>query len=98
MDFEGEMRERVTAVEQSVKSAHKRLDAQDKLIESVHSLATRVASLVTEVGDLKGVVDSLAHNVDNVEKEPAEKYKLVIKTVITGIVSAIVGYVAAQLR
>lgn len=97
MDFESEMRERITVVEQSVKSAHKRLDTQDKLIDSVHGLATKVASLVTEVSDLKGTVNTLAHNVDVVEKEPGEKYKLIVKTVITAMVGAITGYVAAQL-
>ena len=97
MDFENEIRERLTATEQSVKSAHKRLDTQDKLIESVHSLATKVATLVTEVGGLKGTVDSLVKNVDAVEKEPGEKYKLIIRTFITAVVGALGGYLFSLL-
>ena len=35
-----EMWERLTAVEQSTKSAHHRIDTLDKLTESVHIIAT----------------------------------------------------------
>ena len=39
-----EMWERLTAVEQSTKSAHHRLDSLDKLTESVHIIATETVS------------------------------------------------------
>ena len=42
---EKELWERLTAVEQSTKSAHHRLDSLDKLTESVHIIATETKAI-----------------------------------------------------
>ncbi len=97
MDFENEMRERLTAVEQSVKSAHRRLDTQDKLIESVRSLAGQVITLAGEVKSLREELNTLMHKIEKVESIPAARYGLIVKTAITAITGAVVGYLTGSL-
>ena len=54
-----EMWERLTAVEQSTKSAHHRLDSLDKLTESVHILAVETKAMREDVSDITSRVDEI---------------------------------------
>lgn len=92
MDFESEIRERMTAVEQSVKSAHHRLDTQDKLIGSVQKLTQQVIQLASDVKNIAEDVATLAVRVTTIENEPKERYGIIIKTIITALVGALGGY------
>ncbi len=96
MDFESEIRERMTAVEQSVKSAHHRLDTQDKLIGSVQKLTQQVIQLASDVKNIAEDVAALAVRVGTLENEPKEKYSVIIKAIITTCVSGVAGFVIAQ--
>lgn len=96
MDFENEIRERLTAAEQSVKSAHRRLDTQDKLIESVRSLTGQVIALAGEVKSLREELNLVMNKVNEVESIPAKRYGLIVKTAITAVVGALVGYITAS--
>lgn len=96
MDFENEIRERLTAVEQSVKSAHRRLDTQDKLIESVRSLTGQVIALAGEVKSLREELNSLMHKVDETENIPANRYNMIIKAIITAMAGAFAGYITGS--
>ncbi|MDY3303096.1 MAG: hypothetical protein SOW78_02290 [Clostridia bacterium] len=92
MDFESEIRERMTAVEQSVKSAHHRLDTQDKLIGSVQKLTQQVIQLANEVKNMREDINLMATKVDKIEKIPISRYNSIVKTLITAIVSGAAGY------
>ena len=52
---EKEVWERLTAVEQSTKSAHHRIDTLDKLTESVHIIATETKAMREDVNDITSV-------------------------------------------
>ena len=97
MDFENEIRERLTAAEQSVKSAHHRLDIQDKLIESVQSLTGQVITLASEVKSMRADVNSLTVKVNEIESLPAKKYSLIAKTILTTLIGAITGYISGRI-
>lgn len=92
MDFESEIRERMTAVEQSVKSAHHRLDTQDKLIGSVQKLTQQVIQLASDVKNMREDISLMATKVDKIEKIPISRYNSIVKTLITAIVSGAAGY------
>ena len=69
-----EMWERLTAVEQSTKSAHHRIDTLDKLTESVHIIATETKAMREDVNDI-------TERVDEIEKKPNKRYETVITAV-----------------
>ena len=82
---EKELWERLTAVEQSTKSAHHRLDSLDKLTESVHILAVETKAMREDVSDITS-------RVDEIEKKPNKRYETVITAVITALVGGLIGY------
>lgn len=80
-----EMWERLTAVEQSTKSAHHRLDSLDKLTESVHILAVETKAMREDVSDITS-------RVDEIEKKPNKRYETVVTAIITVLVGGLIGY------
>ena len=60
--------ERLTAVEQSTKSAHHRIDGIEKLTESVHIIATETKAMREDVNDITS-------RVDEIEKRPTKRYE-----------------------
>ena len=80
-----EMWERLTAVEQSTKSAHHRLDSLDKLTESVHIIATETKAMREDVNDI-------TERVDEIEKRPNKRYETVVGAILTALVGVLIGY------
>lgn len=87
---EKEVWERLTAVEQSTKSAHHRIDTLDKLTESVHVIATETKAMREDVNDITS-------RVDEIEKRPTKRYETVVGAIITVLVGAVIGYVVKML-
>ena len=85
-----EMWERLTAVEQSTKSAHHRIDTLDKLTESVHVIATETKAMREDVNDITS-------RVDEIEKRPTKRYETVVGAIITVLVGAVIGYIVKML-
>lgn len=87
---EKEVWERLTAVEQSTKSAHHRIDGIEKLTESVHIIATETKAMREDVSDITS-------RVDEIEKRPTKRYETVVGAIITVLVGAVIGYVVKML-
>jgi len=81
-EFEG----RITAVEQSAKQAHKRIDDVDKLTESVYTLATETRLMREDLSEMKC-------RVDTIEQKPGKRWDVILTTVITAVVSYALGYI-----
>ena len=87
-----QVRERLTALESSYKSLHKRVDKQEELIENIQNI-------VTEVKYIREDLNSISTKVDDIEQKPAKRWDLVltglISTVVTAIAMAIInGFMA----
>ena len=89
-NFEKEIVERITAVEQSVKSLHKRQDHSDQLVESVAKMASKMEHMSKEL-------DDVAEKVNDLESKPAKRWESVIAAVIGafagGIGTALIGFI-----
>ena len=79
---------RLGAVEESAKQAHKRLNEMDTLIKSVQSLATSVAAIQNQLKDMNDDVKAL-------KEKPVKNWELIINTILTTGVGAIVGYLVS---
>lgn len=82
-NFEKEIVERITAVEQSVKSLHKRQDHSDQLVESVAKMASKMEHMSKEL-------DDVSEKVNDLESKPAKRWESVIAAII-GAVSGSIG-------
>ena len=77
--------DRLSAVEESSHSAHKRIDSIEKLTESVYSLATSIKAMQHDITDVSG-------RLKIIEEKPSKRWDLIITTLITAVVTAFVTY------
>ena len=87
---EAAIRERLTAVESSVKSAHHRIDNIEELTQSVKSLAVETKYLKEEISDVKEKIDVIAGR-------PSQILTVIITALITATVSGFVGFAITNL-
>ena len=80
---EKEIFERLTAVEQSLKSLHKRQDHSDELIKSVYEMAV-------EVKNMRETLNNVVEQVEEIEKKPAKRWESIIAAII-GAVGGSIG-------
>lgn len=76
----------IAHLEESVKSAHKRLDELAGLTQAVYTLAANIENMQKDV-------TKMSDRLREVEAMPAKRWNLVVTTIITGVVSAVIGAV-----
>ena len=87
---EAAIRERLTAVESSVKSAHHRIDNIEELTQSVKSLAVETKYLKEDISDVQEKIDVIAGR-------PSQILTVIITALITATVSGFVGFAITNL-
>ena len=87
---EAAIRERLTAVESSVKSAHHRIDNIEELTQSVKSLAVETKYLKEDISDVKEKIDVIAGR-------PSQILTVIMTALITATVSGFVGFAITNL-
>ena len=87
---EAAIRERLTAAESSVKSAHHRIDNIEELTQSVKSLAVETKYLKEDISDVKEKIDVIAGR-------PSQILTVIITALITATVSGFVGFAITNL-
>ena len=80
IDFAKEL----AAVESSVKSAHKRLDDMNKLIESIRDVAT-------EIKYLRDDVNKLSADIENVKNRQAKFWDKLVGAIVGAFATGLVG-------
>ena len=87
---EKEIFERLTAVEQSLKSLHKRQDKSDELVKSVYEMAVEMKSIREDLNDIK-------NDVEEVKQKPAKRWESVIAAIIGafagGLGTALISFI-----
>ena len=84
-DFKIDATEKIAHIEESLKSAHKRIDSIDGLTKSVYELASSIKTMQNNITDISG-------RIKTIEEKPAKRWDLVITTAITTIVGIVIGY------
>ena len=84
-DFKMDIVDKVAHLEESLKSAHKRIDNVDALAKSVYELASSIKTMQHDITDMSG-------RIKTIEEKPAKRWDLVITTAITTIVGVAIGY------
>lgn len=81
-----ELYERMTAVEQSVKSAHKRIDEFSETNKNI-------SEILVEMKYMRRDLNELMQRVFNVESKPARRYDIIINAFITAIIAGVISFV-----
>lgn len=79
--------ERLAHIEESVKSAHKRIDGIDTLTQSVYELASSIKAMQRDITDMSG-------RIKTIEEKPAKRWDLIVSAVITTAVGVLIGCLA----
>lgn len=86
---EAAIRERLTAVESSVKSAHHRIDNIEELTQSVKSLAVETKYLKKDISEVKDKIDVIAGR-------PSQILTVRITALITATISGVIGFILSH--
>lgn len=97
----------IAQLQTDVSSLHRRIDENDRLTEGIHQLAENVAAMSVEVkmltekvdtsiGDIKSSLKEQGERISAIEKEPAQKWNKLSWLVISGIVTAVIGFVIGR--
>ena len=84
------------ALMSSVKSAHKRLDDQEKKLDDIHTLALGVARLDEEMENIKTDVSEIKDDVKKVTARPDQWWDKLIAAAISAVASGLVVAVLSQ--
>ena len=86
-------KELLARVDESTKSAHKRIDRLEETIKDIRELTFGVKEIATEVKLMRSDVNKLDDRVATIEKEPTSEYKEIKKQIRNSTISVIVGAV-----
>ena len=86
---------RLTATEDREKANTRRIEKLENLTDEIHTMSKTMVKLVEQTKATNENVHELKEKVDAIEKEPADNFKYLKRTIwtslITGILSAILG-------
>ena len=88
---------RLTEVEQRTKSNTKRIDKLEKVTDAIHEMSNTMVHLVEQSKNTNENVQELKEKVDAIEKEPADNFKALKRTIWTSIITAVLGAILGAL-
>ena len=89
--------QRISAVEQSTKSAHKRLDELISLNDSVKNLAISTATMAEQLKTLTENSEKMDEKLSALELKPAKRWEVVVSQIIQLLIAGVVGFLLSQL-
>ena len=81
---------------ESCKSAHHRIDKLELELEQIKELTIAVKEVAMETKATREDVNDIKARVKSIEEKPVKNWENLIKTIITGIATAILGYFFAK--
>ena len=89
--------QRLSAVEESAKSAHKRLDELISLSDSVKNLAISTAKMAEQMKTLTDNSAKLDQKISDLELKPGKRWETVAMQIVQLLIAGVVGYLLSQL-
>lgn len=87
---EKEIFERLTALESSYKSLHKRLDHIEQLVESVQRMTV-------EMQHMREDLNEITENIENIKSKPAKFWETIITAILSACGGGIVTFIATKI-
>lgn len=73
-----------------------RIGNLENTLEVVNRLATNIEKLTVQIANMQTEIERQGNKLQKIEDEPANDWKQLRRTIITGIVSALVAYFLAK--
>lgn len=91
------MEQRITKVEESVKSAHLRINQIESMQREIRDLTLSVNTLAGSVGRLCTDVNDQGTRLDNIENRPGQKWDKIVDMVTGAAVGGVIAFLLSQL-
>lgn len=88
---------RLARVDDENNRQNHRLDTLEKNGSSLNDLVVSVKELAMSVKQMQEELKRQGERLDRIEDEPAEKWKKLSWLIVTGLVGAIIGFLASKL-
>ena len=89
--------QRLSAVEASARSAHKRLDELISLNTSVNNLAISTATMAEQLKTLTESSEKMDEKLSALELKPAKRWEAVAMQIVQLLIAGVVGFLLSQL-
>lgn len=89
--------ERLVETEQRSKSNTKRIDRLEEKMNNIHELASSVKLLASEMKGMREDMNKIDNRLKEVEEKPAKRWEGLVKQVLTGVATALIGYFLAKI-
>ena len=88
---------RFTEIEESCKSAHKRIDELHESLNDLKELISIVSTLATNQGNMKEKLDKVSENVESIMMQPAKRWDAIVEKAIWAVLGALVVYALGRI-
>ena len=95
--MEREFEHRLTAVEDRSKANQHRLDEMEKRQADLEELTSTVKVLVVREENVENDVKEIKNDVKTLTSKPGQRWEKVVETIVTIVVSALVGFILAKI-
>jgi len=92
----GEYEERLHRVDDENTRQNKRIDKLEEIMTQINNLTASVRELATQMQAFQREQERQGKRLDSIEDEPADKWRTLVKTVLTVAVSAFITYVLTK--
>ena len=92
----GEIEERFHRVEDENNRQNRRLEKLENIMDTINELTASVQLLAVRMEAMQKEMEKQGKRLEVIEQEPADKWKSLTRTIITGVVSALVAYFLAK--
>lgn len=73
-----------------------RIDALEKVVDKINDLAGSIKEMTVSMRTMQTELAKQGEKLDAIESEPADNWKALTRTIITVVVSALVGFALAR--
>lgn len=88
---------KLKAVDDENNRQNHRLDKLEGVVEKITEIATSVQLLAQNVATMTKELERQGKRLDRIEDEPADKWKKFTWLIVTGMVGAVIGFLASKI-
>jgi SMC interacting uncharacterized protein involved in chromosome segregation len=88
--------ERIAVLETTVKSVHKRLDDQARLLENMRVMSDSMKDMLGELKHIRSDLDGVKNDVEAQKLKPAKRWETLVEQAVALVCAAVIGGVLAR--
>lgn len=87
----GALRADAAVLQKEMRTAFRRIDEQQRLVEGVHALALTLREMAAELKAQRREMEHLREDVEQVRAHPAQRWETLVRALLTALAGALAG-------